>query len=33
MNEDKKQKREALMGKFVLTAQKIGDQIYFENIA
>ena len=32
MNEDKKQKREALMGKFVLTAQKIGDQIYLRTL-
>ena len=32
MNEDKKQKREALMGKFVLTAQKIGDQVYLRTL-
>lgn len=32
MNEDKKQKREALMEKFVLTAQKIGDQVYLRTL-
>ncbi|MGG5371945.1 PTS sugar transporter subunit IIC [Enterococcus sp. AZ196] len=32
MNEEKKQKREAMMGKFVMTAQKIGNQIYLRTL-